>query len=264
MAAYGIALNWLERRSLGDSRPSGLASRRSRPGMATPGGERSGGFWRSAGYCSHRATRYPPPMLALIVTLAATAAIPNAVADISYTSTQEAAKRVASCGFASRDVRVEADRDLQEDVIKIHVAGSPSNAAYRCVSAVSLQTVHYVYFDGGRQADYELIYREAEKQHDAMIARRWLSAHGLLKKMPRLDHHSDVAAYGAKLETACGITPHAALVASGNLLTFKSDRSSGPEVSDYVLTCLTYGAAIAGAPLGFLGNAAESASDQSR
>ena len=169
---------------------------------------------------------------------------------------QEAAKRLGQCGLGPVTTRYEAL--LDEDVLIATTVKSPTDEQLRCADkAVSFYTLK---LPPNVQPHYEAM-REARltRLFEAQ-ARAWLSARGLLSKVPKYQKGvTDDAAFTRQIETLCGPGATGAFQSKFGFHVlspdwakrefYLPDRSGGE-----VLMCLMHVTTVAGFEFGFIGN----------
>lgn len=114
---------------------------------------------------------------------------------------QEAVKRISQCGFGPVTTRYEAD--LQEDVLTANGAKSATDKQLACADkAASFYTLE---LPPTVQRRYDAI-REARLSGVFQArAREWLSARGLLNRVPKYQEGiTDDAAFTRQVEGLCG------------------------------------------------------------
>lgn len=112
---------------------------------------------------------------------------------------------------------------MQEDVVWIAQGGKPlSGATLACVARASLTTIYYVYFrEQAVQQRYLGIYGEISDEVEVTNARSWLRDRKLLATAPVPIAGKPLADFAAAVESFCGVTPRALLVARDeHMITF--------------------------------------------
>jgi hypothetical protein len=169
---------------------------------------------------------------------------------------EEAAKRLEQCGLGRVTTRYEAL--LDEDVLIATAVKSPSDEQLACADkAVSFYTLK---LPPNVQPHYEAM-REARLTglFEAQ-ARAWLSARGLLSKVPKYQKGvTDDAAFTRQIETLCGPGATSAFQSKFGFHALSPDWGKRefyfPDRSGVeVLTCLMHVTTVAGFEFGFIGN----------
>ena len=170
---------------------------------------------------------------------------------------QEAAKRFTQCGLGPVTIR-RNDPDMGgEDVLVATSIKSATDEQLRCADkAVSYYTVVLPPQIEGR---FEALRDERLAPVFQAQARSWLSARGLLNRLPKYEKGaSDDGAFTRQVETLCG--PHAkvAFQSRFGFHTLSPDwakRELDPaKGGDEVLACLMNATTAAGFEFGFIGN----------
>lgn len=183
-------------------------------------------------------------------------ATPSALPAVERIRPQEAAKRVSQCGLGP--VTTHYEPDLQEDVLVASSAQSATDDQLAC--AYKIVGFYYTLelppnvqprFDAMLSAKAE-VWMKAQ-------ARDWLSARGLLNRVPKYQKGvTDDGVLTRQVEALCGRKAKGAFQSKFGFHTLSpawvkrelnpSDPSGGP------LTCLMNVTAAAGFAFGFIGN----------
>lgn len=168
-----------------------------------------------------------------------------------------AAERVAGCGLGRVTARyVEA---LQSEILEVVDAADPTDAQLAC--ADSAADPYMVAFPPAVQQRFDAIRRARESVAAADHARDWLSARGLLARVPRYEPgKTDDAVFARRAESLCGAR------ARGALQTQAGPHVVGPEwlagaiqagdSGSDAIQCLLNVTTAAGFRIGFVGNEA--------
>ncbi|MES2043788.1 MAG: hypothetical protein V4475_07910 [Pseudomonadota bacterium] len=162
--------------------------------------------------------------------------------------------RVAACGVKRREVHIRADDTLQEAVVDIRLATTPSDTQLTCLAQASAETYWFLVFDAATQARFEPLYSRVNEAVSLARAQAWVAAHGLASRVPHHDvGRDDRAATAARIEALCGAP-------SGSFHDlFLPDPTKPPvipRVSDETWLCVLNVAAVAGLNMGLIGNEA--------
>jgi hypothetical protein len=192
------------------------------------------------------------PVLLLI---AAPASVP--VGGLERITPQEAAKRLTQCGLAPVAIRSN-DPDMGgEDILVATGVKSATDEQLRCAD----KAVSYYTLELPPEID-----RRFEALRDARLApffqaqaRAWLSARGLLSRVPQYRKgQTDDAAFTRQIENLCGPRARGAFRSQFGFHALSPDwikrNLNPPEKGVESLSCLTNVATVAGFQLGFIGN----------
>jgi hypothetical protein len=183
-------------------------------------------------------------------------AAPSALPTVEHVRPQEAAKRVSECGLGP--VATHYEPDLQEDVLVASSAQSATDDQLAC--AYKIVGFYYTLelppnvqprFDAMLNAEAE-VWMKAQA-HD------WLSARGLLDRVPRYQRGvTDDGVFTRKVEALCGPQAKGAFQSKYGFHALSPDwikRELKPsDPSSDALTCLMNVTAAAGFEFGFIGN----------
>jgi hypothetical protein len=192
-------------------------------------------------------------MFAFLLALAAPS---SALSTIERVPPQEAAKRVSQCGLGS--VTTHYEPDLQEDVLVASNAQSATDGQLAC--AYTIVGFYYTLelppnvqrrFDAMLEAKAE-VWMKAQ-------ARDWLSARGLLDRVPKYQNGvTDDGVFTRQVEALCGSQATGAFHSKYGFHALNPDwvkRKLNPaDASSDALTCLMNVTAVAGFEFGFIGN----------
>jgi hypothetical protein len=197
----------------------------------------------------------------MIVLSALAIALASAISsfeDVERITPEIAAEKAAQCGAGPVTLRYEDD--LQEHILTIAGATSATDAQLACIDqstgwyTVELPQNVQPRFDAIREARASALALEE--------ARRWLSARGLLDRVPKyVEGATDDAAFAAQIEQLCGPRAKGAFQSQYGRHALSPDwmKKMGmpPKSEDLdVFTCLTHVATVAGFKLWFIGNEA--------
>lgn len=193
-------------------------------------------------------------MLASVALLALAA--PSSLTDaFERITAQEAAKRVSQCGLGHVTSRYEAD--LEEDVLVASEATTPTDEQLACADkAVSFYTLE---LPPSVQARYAAI-REARLSGLFQAeARDWLSARGLLTRIPKYQEGlTDDAAFTRTVETLCGPRAKGAFQSKFGFHALSPDWAkrelNASRHGEEAFYCLMNITAVAGFKFGIIGN----------
>jgi hypothetical protein len=170
---------------------------------------------------------------------------------------QEAAKRFSQCGLGPVTIRLNDPDRGGEDILVATGVKSATDEQLRCADkAVSYYTLEL-------PPEIERHFEALREQRLAPVfqaqARSWLSARGLLNRLPRYQEGvTDDGAFTRQVESLCG--PHAkgAFQSSFGFHVLSPEwvkRELGPpKRGDEVLPCLINATTAAGFEFGFIGN----------
>jgi hypothetical protein len=176
---------------------------------------------------------------------------------------QEAAARIAACGF--KDVRPKFDEALQEDVVEVLDKSSVTPEQMRCAAEVSLDSRYYVVFPTPLYEAYERLFWRMSEMRNIAEGEAWLAERGLLSRLPRYDQkRSNEGAFAHSLELLCGPKATGTLQPIGGRGTFKKGALGTVEkggltdgkLDDETITCLLHASTVSGYRIGIIGNEA--------
>jgi hypothetical protein len=168
---------------------------------------------------------------------------------------QEAANRLAQCGFGPVTTRYDAD--LDEDVLIATGAKSATDEQLACADrAVSYYTLQLSpniqpHYDAKREARLSELFQTQ--------ARDWLAARGLLNRLPKYQEGvTNDAGFARQVESLCGPRAKGAFESKFGVHAFSPEwirRELKPTASDQgVFWCLVSATTAAGFKVGFIGN----------
>ena len=172
---------------------------------------------------------------------------------------QEAAKRFTQCGLGPLTIRLNDQDTGGEDILVATEVKSATDKQLRCADkAVSYYTLELPpdisrRFEALREERLAPVFREQ--------ARSWLSARGLLNRLPRYQQGAtDDAQFTRQVEALCGPRAKGAFQSTFGFHALSPEWSKReldpPERGNEVLTCLMNATTAAGFEFGFIGNEA--------
>lgn len=168
---------------------------------------------------------------------------------------REAAKRVSGCGLGP--VTTHYQDDLQEDVLVAAEAKSATDGQLACADqAVSFYTLELPPTVQGR---YDTIRNARLAVAFKAQARSWLSARGILDKVPAYkDGVTNDGAFTQRVESLCGARAKGAFRSKFGFHALSPDwlnqQKHRPDFGTGVLSCLINVTTVAGFKFGFVGN----------
>jgi hypothetical protein len=178
--------------------------------------------------------------------------------NIERITPEVAAERVARCGLGPVTIRYEDE--LQSHILTVANAASATESQLACLDKatgwydVELPTTVQPRFDAIREARASAIMAEE--------ARKWLSARGLLARVPKyVRGTTNEAAFTREVETLCGPRAKGAFQSQHGFHALSPDWAKGmglppsPEVQE-AFACLLNVTTVAGFEVGFIGNEA--------
>lgn len=195
----------------------------------------------------------------MLTFLLALAAQSSALPAVERITAQEAAKRVSQCGLGP--VTTHYESELQEDVLVASSAQSATDEQLACAYKV---VAFYYTLDlpSNVQARFDAMLEAKAEIWMKAQARDWLSARGLLDRVPAYQKGvTDDGAFTRQVEALCGPRAKGAFQSKYGFHALSPEWSKQfglPPKRKAVeaLSCLSYATAVAGFKFGFIGNAA--------
>lgn len=197
-----------------------------------------------------------PSMLTFLLGLLATS---SALPAVQRITPEEAAKRVSQCGLGP--VTTRYDSDLQEEIL---IAGSAQSATDEQLACAYKVVGFYYTLDlpPNVQRRFDEILGAAADARARAEAREWLSARGLLNRVPEYQTGvTDDSAFTRQVEALCGPQAKGAFQSKHGFHALSPDwakqlglppKREGMEA----FSCLMNATAYAGFTFGFIGNEA--------
>lgn len=195
-------------------------------------------------------------MLTFLLGLLATS---SALPAIERITPVEAAKRVSQCGLGP--VTTRYDSDLQEEILVAASAQSATDVQLACAYRV-VGFYYTLHLPPNIQRRFDQILDAAADALARAEAREWLSARGLLNRVPKYKAGvTDDGAFTRQVEALCGPQAKGAFQSKYGFHILSPDwnRQLGllPKRKDMeTWSCLMHATALAGFTVGFIGNAA--------
>jgi hypothetical protein len=169
---------------------------------------------------------------------------------------QRAVERVSRCGLGRPKLRY--DSDLQEDLLMLRGQTRATDGQLACIDKAA--EYFLVEMPLALQWRFDAIRRVRLDAQMNALARKWLSTHGLLARVPAYQPgKGDDAAFARSLEQLCGPEASGALKSSGDAYTLDPEwlqQQARDHPDGDAPTCLLNVAFVSGFPLGFFGNEA--------
>jgi hypothetical protein len=173
-----------------------------------------------------------------------------------------AAERISQCGLGT--VTIRYDEVLQSEVLTAAEATSVSDEQLACADKAA--SYYCLELPPAVQPRYDAIRGARLSAFFLKEAQAWLSARGLLERVPRYEAGvSNDDDFSRQLERLCGPRANGALQSEYGFHAISPDwmqRNIEPSKEGAeVLTCLMNVARVAGFDIGFIGNMAASSED---
>jgi len=186
-------------------------------------------------------------LLALAVQASAPQVVPRRA------TPDEILARVVACGVKRGDALVRDDATLQEEVVAVRDGVALSDVQLDCLAKAATETYWFLQFDAATQARYQPFDSKAGEAASLVLARAWVSAHGLAARVPVYrEGRDDPALVATAIEKLCN-APAGSFASVGGLVIAKNV----PPLSYDQFACGMNVATVAGLKFGFIGNAAE-------
>ncbi|NIJ18915.1 hypothetical protein FHS95_000584 [Sphingomonas naasensis] len=168
---------------------------------------------------------------------------------------QAAAERASRCGVGP--VTATYAEELQDEILAAPGATAASDAQLRCLDAAAAP--FEVALPPAAQPRFGALRLARESASNAVEARAWLSARGLLARVPAYaEGTTDGAAFVAAIERLCGPRANGAILSDGDIHTFRQTwlqrEIRSRAAPDETLRCLLSATKVANFPLVMLGN----------
>ena len=176
---------------------------------------------------------------------------------------EDLADKIVRCGIDRAHVKVRHEELLQDDTAIISTPDAALTSDHlACLVGLAMGGGLFALADPAAQARFDPLIKASDRAAADSMAREWLSARGLLEKLPVYDPgRQTLAQYAVSLEALCGLGPGQGLgVTAGNAFLFVAPGLLGlDEARLETFQCLVSAAIAAdlepkGVTFGFIGN----------
>jgi hypothetical protein len=192
------------------------------------------------------------------------------VIDLPPPTYEQVIEEIVRCDIPRSNVRIKYQNYLRSDGITISDLGPLNDKKFGCLKAA----VHPFYIltiaNQAQQAAFYDCSRRDDRPAELADARAWLTAKGLMEKLPSFSTNQGLTDFAGALESACGLAKGSALKPLGeSSLAVRPDFLIGKdfETASDSLECLMKMFAASNAQehdisFGFIGNEADAEEDK--